>query len=118
MFNDTFTMTIDNTNVPWTSDGVAWDVDAGRKFGNPSDMTNNTWGKYAKPETWLRQANELDVDPNNNGFHNVDFMVWMRTAALPNFRKLYRRLLRTTPLYEKGLPAGMYHLLVNYSKAG
>ena len=39
-----------------------------------------------------REVWELDtVNPGNNGFQNEDLIVWMRTAALPNFRKLYRR---------------------------
>ena len=36
-----------------------------------------------------------ELDPNNtdnNGYENEDLMVWMRTAAFPSFRKLYRRV--------------------------
>lgn len=59
-------------------------------------------------------AYELDLtDPNNNGFLNQDFLVWMRRSALPQFRKLYRRI--TEGDYAAGLPAGDYSLTVNYS---
>jgi hypothetical protein len=121
MFNDTFSMTsAPNTLVPFTYSGVAWDVDVGRKFANPPDMSNNTWGKYEKPAAWSKQANMLDPNnTSNNGLTNVDFMVWMRTAALPNFRKLYRRLDRGNvnyPAYSNGLPAGTYQLQIDYSK--
>jgi hypothetical protein len=119
MFNDTFIMTsAPNTFVPFTYEGVAWDVDVGRKFANPKDMSNDTWGKYEKPAAWSKQANMLDPNNlSNNGLTNVDFMVWMRTAALPNFRKLYRRLDRTKlQTYKDGLPAGTYQLLIDYSK--
>ncbi len=38
----------------------------------------------------------------------------MRTAALPNFRKLYRRVNHTSG----GLPAGDYRLDITYSTFG
>lgn len=69
---------------------------------------------YEKPVNWRKNVWELDTtDPNNNGFENEDFIVWMRTAALPSFRKLYRII--DSPL-SNGLPAGNYTLLVDYSK--
>merc|ERR1712110_289257 len=37
---------------------------------------------------------QLDpADEENNGLQNEDLIVWMRTAALPNFRKLYRKVM-------------------------
>ena len=36
---------------------------------------------------------ELDLhDESNNGYKNEDLIVWMRAAAFPSFRKLYRRI--------------------------
>lgn len=67
-----------------------------------------------KPLFWSKPAYELDpTDPANNGFINQDFLVWMRRAALPDFRKLYRRI--TEGDYAKGLPAGNYSLEIAYS---
>ena len=37
---------------------------------------------------------ELDpADEDNNGLQNEDLIVWMRTAAFSDFRKLYRKVL-------------------------
>ena len=49
--------------------------------------------KVAKPKDWKKNLWELDTkNPDNNGLQNEDLIVWMRTAAFPNFRKLYRRI--------------------------
>lgn len=67
-----------------------------------------------KPLFWPKPAYELDPkDSANNGFINQDFLVWMRRAALPDFRKLYRRI--TEGDYAQGLPAGNYSLEIAYS---
>lgn len=72
-FNDTFTMyDSNNATVQWTGKGIAWKSDVDKKFGNIPD---NQVG--------------LRLFPNMNQT-NEDFIVWMRTAGLPNFRKLYR----------------------------
>jgi len=69
----------------------------------------------AHPPNWQKPVYELDPDdPENNGYENEDLIVWMRTAALPNFRKLYR-LVNHTGVFENGLPAGNYTLNVDYS---
>jgi len=83
-FNDTITMSGQNgVGSPTTLDptGIAWTSDLNKKFG-PIDPRN---------------ANQSLLLPNlHPGFDqkNEDFIVWMRTAALPNFRKLYRRILQ------------------------
>lgn len=56
----------------------------------------------------------LDSEPDNNGFINEDFIVWMRTAALPTFRKLYRLIERKNNL-QPTLQAGKYSLDIAYS---
>lgn len=67
-----------------------------------------------KPINWPKPVYDLDQnDQYNNGFLNQDFLVWMRCAALPNFRKLYGRI--TGGNYAAGLPAGNYTLAINYS---
>jgi len=47
----------------------------------------------AAPFNWHRPVYELDLhDESNNGYKNEDLIVWMRAAAFPSFRKLYRRI--------------------------
>lgn len=60
---------------------------------------------------------ELDpTEPYNNGFINDDFIVWMREAAFPNFKKLYGILDRgSSEQFRNGLPAGSYSIGINYS---
>ena len=61
----------------------------------------------------------LSLSPDaNNGYQNEDFIVWMRTAALPNFRKLYRRVSHADPKetqFKDGLPAGKYLVEIEYN---
>lgn len=70
---------------------------------------------FAKPSNWQLNIWELDTEnPSNNGFKNEDLIVWMRTAALPDFRKLYRRIDHSNR-FEIGLPKGNYTLQIKYS---
>lgn len=40
----------------------------------------------------------------------------MRTAALPDFRKLYRRIDHSKSEFKNGLPKGNYSLVIEYSR--
>lgn len=66
---------------------------------------------------WRRPVYELDTAVENNGFVNEDFIVWMRTAALPTFRKLYRIINKSSNMVPT-LPRGNYTLDVVYSILG
>lgn len=118
MFNDSFMLyQIVNgvrKEVPLDGKGIAWWTDYNIKYRNPSvKPLRNAFNGTVKPLYWSRPAYELSKDPANNGFINQDFLVWMRRSALPNFRKLYRRI--TEGDYADGLPAGNYSLLINYN---
>uniref|UniRef100_A0A914S5I9 Cell cycle control protein 50A n=1 Tax=Parascaris equorum TaxID=6256 RepID=A0A914S5I9_PAREQ len=42
------------------------------------------------------------------GLENIDFIVWMKPAALPKFRKTYRTLNRTTALFTNDYPVNNF----------
>ncbi|KAM6912445.1 cell cycle control protein 50B [Xenentodon cancila] len=119
MFNDTFKLyQIVNGKeqlVPFDGKGIAWWTDHNIKYRNPSvTPLQNAFNGTTRPIFWSKPAYELDTsDSTNNGFVNQDFLVWMRRAALPNFRKLYRRI--TEGDYKEGLPAGNYSLQISYN---
>lgn len=119
MFNDSFTLyqLVNGTNkkVPFDGKGIAWWTDYNIKYRNPSvTPLKNAFNGTVQPINWAKPAYELDPsDPSNNGFINQDFLVWMRRAALPNFRKLYRRI--TEGDYSTGLPAGDYYIEITYN---
>jgi len=133
LFNDTIKLKHwidggDKDDVPLNRTGIAWDSDKTYKFKNPSyeyDDPSTAWEKLkekfegtAKPMDWQKNIWELDKEnPDNNGFLNEDLIVWMRTAALPNFRKLYRRINHDAgSLFENGLPKDRkYSLQIDYN---
>jgi len=70
LFNDTFSLWKDESPIPLKKDGIAWPSDRDKKFRNPPP---NTKGIRVIPD-----------------IEDEDFIVWMRTAGLPDFKKLYR----------------------------
>ncbi|KAM6973238.1 cell cycle control protein 50B [Aplochiton taeniatus] len=119
MFNDTFKLfqviNESKIEVPFDGKGIAWWTDYSIKYRNPSvTPLKDAFDGTVKPINWPKPAYELDpTDPSNNGFINQDFLVWMRRAALPDFRKLYRRI--TQGNYSRGLPVGNYSLNITYN---
>jgi hypothetical protein len=103
--------------VPLLKTGIAWPFEKELQFRNPSgNSLSQAFKGYAKPDSWKKNVWELDPNStDNNGFQNEDFIVWMRTAALPTFRKLYRRIDHSMGGFTEGLPKGNYTLFVEYS---
>ena len=96
-----------------TYKNIAWKSDRETKFKNPNNI--DEFKSFLKPPNWQKPVNELDKNnKENNGFKNQDFIVWMRTAAFPKFRKPYRKVEHENQ-FEEGLPKGSYRLHVNYS---
>ncbi|VDK61283.1 unnamed protein product, partial [Anisakis simplex] len=110
MFNDTFALYYLPPNgeqrvlVPFSSENVIWAGERQRKFRNPPfDPAKNqtlcdAFVGTVKPPNWAHPICELgkndpfaDQDPGIGvGLENIDFIVWMKPAALPKFRKNYR----------------------------
>ncbi|XP_024293419.1 cell cycle control protein 50A isoform X2 [Oncorhynchus tshawytscha] len=79
-------------------------------------IANSLFNGTSKPVNWRKPVFELDPsDSDNNGFINEDFIVWMRTAALPTFRKLYRIIQKKPNNMTPTLPRGEYILEVTYN---
>lgn len=85
-FNDTFSLKNDNgSDINLRKDGIAWASDVKQKFNNPPADTPG-----------------IRIIPD---FEDEDFIVWMRTAGLPNFKKLYR-------IIDQDLPKGSYSVQI------
>ena len=132
LFNDTFLLKRDNEDgtspksVPITQLGIAWATDKNAKFRNPpvpeGQNLSYAFRDTVKPPNWRKPVYELDTKANNSGYLNEGLIVWMRTAALPTFRKLYARIAHdkqdsTETSYRNSLPKGKYVLFVTYSKS-
>eukprot|EP00002_Diphylleia_rotans_P000390 TRINITY_DN10209_c0_g1_i1.p1 TRINITY_DN10209_c0_g1~~TRINITY_DN10209_c0_g1_i1.p1 ORF type:complete len:330 (-),score=50.74 TRINITY_DN10209_c0_g1_i1:166-1155(-) len=80
-FNDEFTLWEGTKAIPLRKDGISWNSDREKKFKQPNPYQGLPPPRYQ----------ELYPDRSSfNDFENEDFIVWMRTAGLPKFRKLYR----------------------------
>jgi LEM3 (ligand-effect modulator 3) family / CDC50 family len=118
LFNDSLTLrSVSHGFVPVLNTGIAWPSDKEIKFRNPPNLKQALEGK-ARPIAWRKDLWELDLNnSDNNGLQNEDLIVWMRTAALPSFRKLYRRVDHSTAnSFKNGLPSGEYVLEIDYSE--
>ncbi|KAM8954448.1 cell cycle control protein 50A [Pelodytes ibericus] len=121
MFNDTLRLfqfvNGEETEIKLNKNGIAWWTDKHVKFRNPAGNSSNledVFKETTKPINWKKPVYELDSNADNNGFINEDFIVWMRTAALPTFRKLYRLIEKTDATYP-ALAPGNYSLKIDYN---
>ena len=87
-FNDTYAFEVDGVEVPVNATGIAWRSDVEEKFADyaPANVNDD-------PSTRGGRAIGPSVSRDER------FIVWMRTAALPKFRKLWGRI-------ERDIPAG------------
>lgn len=100
VYNDTETI------VPWTSKGIAWSSETNVRYGQPK-----SWANTAKPPNWpISEQNRSSTAYSGD----EELIVWMRTAALPTFKKLHRIVQHTSQPFDNGLPQGSYILSINY----
>ena len=76
------------------------------KFKNPSGDIKKAFAPFAKPPFWQKSIVEM-----KDHFKNEAFIVWMRVAAFPNFRKLHKIVNPSSD----SLEAGNYELEIEYS---
>lgn len=119
LWNDTLKITSESEgSVPTLKTGIAWPSDKEIKFRNPPGDLRKALEGTSKPIAWRKELWELDINnTDNNGLQNEDLIIWMRTAALPSFRKLYRRVDHSANLFKNGLKKGNYWLDIEYSKS-
>ncbi|CAN6285917.1 unnamed protein product [Urochloa humidicola] len=83
MFNDTYKISVNKKAIEVNKKDIAWQSDKNKKFGSdvyPRNFQNGNLIGGAK----LNESIPLS--------EQEDLIVWMRTAALPTFRKLYGRI--------------------------
>ncbi len=99
MFNDTFLPLVllnvregsdNNETYPMTSEGIAWDSD--KALYKKTEITD--YDTIVPPKYWQVRYPDgrysAEHPPPDIG-SDEHFMVWMRTAGLPDFSKLYAR---------------------------
>lgn len=114
IFNDTFfspyAVGTENTPYNMSEKGIAWDSDKDL-YKNISSET--PIDSLAVPPNWhMRFPNGYtQSNPPPNIGEDEHFMVWMRTAGLPDFSKLYMRNDSTT------MPKGTYQVDILHCKS-
>ena len=131
LFNDTFEISFFDEKrhkfspIRLLNTGIAWATDKSAKFRNPPIPPGGTlkdaFAGFTHPPYWRRHVWQLDnssKSDSNNGYENEALIVWMRTAALPTFRKLYARIDHSSSgdFFTSGLPPGLYQAKIQYSK--
>ncbi|XP_061360992.1 ALA-interacting subunit 3-like [Gastrolobium bilobum] len=83
LFNDTYSFSRNNNNLTLNKKGIAWKSDREHKFGKDVFPKNFQSGS-------IIGGGHLDEKIPLS--EQEDLIVWMRTAALPTFRKLYGKI--------------------------
>ncbi|KAL6530265.1 ALA-interacting subunit 1 [Orobanche hederae] len=83
LFNDTYSLSRNGVALAINKNDIAWGSDKTHKFGS------NVYPKNFQSRSLIGGARLNESIPLNQ---QEDLLVWMRTAALPNFRKLYGRI--------------------------
>ncbi|KAI4317508.1 hypothetical protein L6164_025373 [Bauhinia variegata] len=83
MFNDTYKLSSKNKDLVINKKNIAWSSDKTKKFGS------NVYAKNFQAHDLIGGAKLDESIPLSE---QEDLIVWMRTAALPTFRKLYGKI--------------------------
>ncbi|KAG9453184.1 hypothetical protein H6P81_006088 [Aristolochia fimbriata] len=83
LFNDTYSFSRNNQAITLNKKDISWKSDRDKKFGSDVFPKNFQTGPLIGGKS---------LDPNKSLSDQEDLIVWMRTAALPTFRKLYGKI--------------------------
>ncbi|KAJ0042590.1 hypothetical protein Pint_18315 [Pistacia integerrima] len=83
LFNDTYGFSVKNKALEVSKKNIAWKSDKGHKFGSDVYPKNFQTGELIGGGKLNSSIPLSEQD---------DLIVWMRTAALPSFRKLYGKI--------------------------
>uniref|UniRef100_A0A5B6ZZJ6 ALA-interacting subunit n=1 Tax=Davidia involucrata TaxID=16924 RepID=A0A5B6ZZJ6_DAVIN len=83
LFNDTYSFSHNNQQLTLNKKGISWKSDRDHKFGK------NVYPKNFQSGNLIGGAHLNTSIPLSE---QEDLIVWMRTAALPTFRKLYGKI--------------------------
>ncbi|PNY10375.1 ala-interacting subunit 3-like protein [Trifolium pratense] len=83
LFNDTYSFSVNKTKLTVNKRGISWKSDREHKFGK------NVFPRNFQNSSIVGGAHLNESIPLSE---QEDLIVWMRTAALPTFRKLYGKI--------------------------
>ncbi|XP_010532003.1 PREDICTED: ALA-interacting subunit 5-like [Tarenaya hassleriana] len=83
LFNDTYDFSRNDQQLPVNKKGISWKSDREKKFGK------NVFPKNFQEGSLIGGGS---LNPQTPLSEQEDLIVWMRTAALPTFRKLYGKI--------------------------
>ncbi|KAL6975036.1 ALA-interacting subunit 3 [Sarracenia purpurea var. burkii] len=83
LFNDTYSFSNNNQHLTVNKKGISWKSDREHKFGK------DVYPKNFQSGTLIGGANLSTSIPLSE---HEDLIIWMRTAALPTFSKLYGKI--------------------------
>ncbi|KHG23160.1 ALA-interacting subunit 1 -like protein [Gossypium arboreum] len=92
LFNDTYVFSVNSKTIEVNKHDIAWKSDKEHKFGS------NVYPKNFQSGGLIGGAKLNSSVPLSK---QEDLMVWMRTAALPTFRKLYGKIEQDLQANEK-----------------
>jgi len=94
------------TEITFSEPGIAWDSDA-----QQYKKTKYSYSDVVPPPNWVKRypsGQYTESNPPPDLSKDEHLQVWMRTAGLPSFRKLYGRL-------NQGLPKGTYEVDIEWN---
>jgi hypothetical protein len=92
VFNDTFSLSLQGQAIGINESGISWPGDKGGAFRQGPNSSSTQW-----------------IDPENE-----HFIVWMRTAGVPSFKKLWGSISQPLPAGEYQITITANYFITNY----